>query len=224
MYGEEQQEQGKSTQSRLALYSAAVGLMAAGGAQAAPTQSSVSFTLIGTSENPNQTQSFDIDGDGTDDFSLTVSFNESCETGEAGEVRLNDEYAGNASFYAGLAGGTTVSDGLGESTDDYNTHYLVTCSGWGEETFPTVNGGTRGYVGVKFMIDGQPHFGSLDISTRQGSLIAQLNGACYESEPNTPLAAGACVQAVPVGGLLPMGLGLLALGAGALYRRNKRLH
>ncbi|MEQ8800818.1 hypothetical protein [Haliea sp.] len=216
-----------SISSRLALYSAATGLLAAGSAQAAPVQSTASFTLVNEVENTSVSQLIDIDGDGTDDFQLQVILRPpgDCNFGETGEVVLADAYGGNTSYYAGLVSGDPIAGDLGGSGEStYN--YLTTCSGgYGSETFPSAGEGTRGFVGVSFQIDGATHYGYLELEVRQGSLIADLISACYNDNPGDPIAAGACVRevvGVPIGGLIPLTLGVLTVGAFAVRRRRRQ--
>jgi len=226
------------TKTKLALYSTAFGLVASGGANGAPTSSAASFTLELDADLTTDERSFDIDGDEIDDFSLYGNFGETCEY-SANRVELRPQYFGNVSYYAGLVAGDTVNSGPGSA---YLS--LMGCFGprpnMGEVLLEGDGQSARGYVGVRFYSSstGDYHFGYLDIEVREGSLILELAGACFESEPDTPLevgaGTGACASpsngdsvaptAVPVGvGTLPLGLGLLALGAGSLYRR-KRLH
>ena len=231
------------TKTMLALYSTAFGLVASGGATAAPTSSEASFTLVADDGASYGIITFDIDGDEIDDFRLSASFrgNESsCEF--PGSVFLSYEgYGGNVSYYAGLVAGDSVDSSL-PGTGYYSSQELMNCNGptgpYGEPSLSGDGQSARGYVGVRFLSGDNFHYGYLDIEVRQGSVIAELVGACFESESDTPLevgaGTGACASpsngdavaptAVPVGvGALPLGLGLLALGAGSLYRR-KRLH
>lgn len=228
------------TKTMFALYSTAFGLVASGGAIAAPTSSEASFTLEADDGDRYVNRTFDIDGDEIDDFRLSASFysfENSCEF--PGEVFLTYQTSGNGTYYGGLVAGDSVDSGLGNPE---SSQRLMGCSGpseyLGEPTLSGDSQSARGYVGVRFLSGDNYHYGYVDIEVRQGSVIAELVGACFESEPNTPLevgaGTGACASpsngdavaptAVPVGvGALPLGLGLLALGAGSLYRR-KRLH
>ena len=70
------------------------------------------------------------------------------------------------------------------------------------------------------------HYGYLDVEVTGGSngVVTTVHGACYESNPNQAITAGVCekkVEPVPVGGLVPLSLGVLVMGAAALRRRRE---
>jgi hypothetical protein len=74
----------------------------------------------------------------------------------------------------------------------------------------------RAYVGVHFEIEGQTHYGWIDLenATLGGGAGFKAYGWAYETEPNTPIAAGAVPEPqVPV---------FLACGAFALSSRSRR--
>lgn len=96
----------------------------------------------------------------------------------------------------------------------------------------THHGVKNRYLGLKFMIDGETHFGwaRLTVAVRVGAVIdARITGYAYETVANTPIIAGRTHEADTVGSLenatptpIPM-LGLLAQGAPAIaiWRRDQ---
>jgi hypothetical protein len=91
------------------------------------------------------------------------------------------------------------------------------------------------YVGLKFMIDGKPHFGWARLSVSYGlqkGITATLTGYAYETIPGKAISAGATKEngdAKPISSSRsthdPATLGILALGTPALsmWRREESL-
>jgi hypothetical protein len=80
--------------------------------------------------------------------------------------------------------------------------------------------GGIGFLGVSFQLDGQTHYGWIELAINPSTLTGTLIEGAYESDPNTPIITP---QAIPEPSSL--GLGLLALGAvgvGALHRSRKK--
>jgi len=94
---------------------------------------------------------------------------------------------------------------------------------------------TNRYLGVKFLIDGDTHYGwvRLTVTGNYGSFTAQIDGYAYETIPNKPIVAeeppedpSADSETQQTGrSLSPPSLGMLALGAHglALWRREETL-
>lgn len=88
----------------------------------------------------------------------------------------------------------------------------------------------KGYVGVKFNIGGQTHYGWIRL-TVAGFSSATITGYAYETVPNKPISTGAMSGPTTIGSLLPAedlseqpaSLGLLALGTRGLdaWRREE---
>ena len=210
---------------RLAMYTLAAGALMAGNAQAVPTKSTSSFPV---SAEDSSVQIF-INNDAFHDFTLSSTTNLSCIYNDGfAQLTANPSYAGGVLYhsnpeYAGMISAGTFVSGSSFFSD---RPYLVTCAtNSGEFWVPA-----RGFAGVKFQNqNGQTFYGYLDVESSAGSLISTIYGACYESEPDTPIEVDACDLwqrkiypfEVPVGGLIPMSLAVLALGAAASRRRRR---
>ena len=51
--------------------------------------------------------------------------------------------------------------------------------------------GVDGFVGLRFLIGGETHYGWMEINNYSGIAAGQLLGWAYETRPDTPIAAGA---------------------------------
>ena len=97
---------------------------------------------------------------------------------------------------------------------------------------------TRGFLGLKFIIQGQVHYGwvRLSVSASSGGMYGAISGYAYETEPNTPIVTGqesgtakkkknqrAMTSRVSVSVSAPTsgGLGMLAAGAPAIKKREE---
>lgn len=75
-----------------------------------------------------------------------------------------------------------------------------------------------GFLGVRFTLSGNTHYGWVDVETDPGGQTAAtitIKALAYEDTPNTPILAGVTVPE-------PSSLALLAAGAGALAMNRKR--
>lgn len=92
------------------------------------------------------------------------------------------------------------------------------------------------YLGIRFLIDGETHYGWARMSTaidgRRREVVALLSGYAYETQANTPIRAGDtglgdAEEEAPSAITIPRGqseeysstLGALAVGAPARFRR-----
>lgn len=222
----------KDLKNRLTLYSGIAGALVAGSAHAVPTESTsadLPLTIEDTTDDFDSAgASFDVDGDGVDDFNGTVVFRTDCMYNDGYAYLSNDVGNGYMAssgpfYYAGMVSpGTNIS---GASDWDSSFRYFFGCTDGdseGEE-FPVAS---RGFVGIRFERNAgaDTHYGYMDVETFAGSVGVTVHSVCFESEPDTAIEVGACFPAriapVPVGGLIPLSLGVLALGGMALRRRK----
>lgn len=223
----------RDMQKRLALYSSIAGALVAGTAQAAPTQStslSLPLTVTADETTPGNSNFLDIDGDFALDLELVLRYDDECVVDTQGYAYFNSNvYGGNVvegdQYYAGMiAPGTSISGASQFSGYGFlfGCRYGVNNEGLDPGPFPPPS---RGFVGVRFMRGENTHYGYLDVETFEGSVGVTVHSACYESVPNTAIRVGACdpeeTVPVPVGGLIPLSLGILAMGGMALRRRKQ---
>lgn len=72
--------------------------------------------------------------------------------------------------------------------------------------------GIRGYLGIEFLIDGQVHYGWMDLDNYQWNQT-EIHGWAYETEPGKSILAGAIPEpSIP----------LLAVGAAGLLLKRRR--
>ncbi|NND43682.1 MAG: hypothetical protein HKN58_00050 [Xanthomonadales bacterium] len=220
---------------RLALYTGIAGALVAGTAQAAPTPSTspdFPLTLNASDSDSFDDTSFDVDGAGDEDFQFYLNYNGDCDiAGALGYSYLSDlGYGGSIAivdqYYAGMISPGTPLPG----SQDFDSYaYLFGCN-YGVDNADTDPGpfppASRGFVGIRFEVDSNTHYGYLDVETFDGaqSIGVTIHSACFESTPDTTIVVGACdpqrIAPVPVGGLIPLSLGVLALGGMALRRRK----
>lgn len=245
---------------RLALYTSAAGAgVMAGSAMAAPVDANVSIDLTVSSDGSGDffSEEFDIDitGNGITDFTLSVRDRSDDDNPDSplvncGTVRLvPNAYAGAAIAIAGdddpeaagyaalIAGGAQVGPDLDFGVDGQpfpsstSASTLFESCGRSEgNEVGNFDEGTRGFVGLRFELDGNTHYGVGDVQVRRDSTTGEIFSICFEDTPDTPIGTDACDDpeppgpgpiAVPVGGAVPLGLLLFAAGAAALHRRRR---
>lgn len=230
---------------RLALYAtAAAGAVAAAGSQAETTLSPnapASFTAEageGRVDFP-----FDIDGDGTDDINLEAVPSEGgCSTLNTSslspgtvyiEGRGGSEIARADRGYGGLISGSFDGSGsLGSQAIAVGCYGTSTGPGLPFK-FDESGVSNSGYLGVRFQRgtgEGTTtHNAVVQFQFEAGSIVSNVVTACYGSEPDEPVDTEECVRLsagdpaeVPVSRVtVPLSLGLLAVGALAMYRRQR---
>jgi hypothetical protein len=236
-------KRGDARKNRVVSYTAAASAFAAllPGADAAPVvvvPGSPPTAQLGV--NGTDKVDFDLDGGGVDDFRLYLkrSF---------GSVLISYFHRATARIQ-GLGAGngvTTIGDRFaGQKTAktsfnvngqlDFQSSALLRkksvrttqngpfSTAFGAWTGGTNFGDTNGFLGIKFQIAGQEHFGWIHLSVRTDGIdfpngIRALDWA-YESEPGVPLHIGDGVPEVPASAV---GLGALALGAAGIQRLRK---
>jgi len=238
-----------AVEKRLLGYTAAAAAGMAIFAAVKPAEAKVVFTPlrhfipIGTGFN------LDLNNDGTTDFFLYnfwfdshSSYNSSIgflsARGSAGVNRVITQTSQRGLVFArALPSGVQV--GPGANFGRYEINRMIACgtdSHSKHRSGPFLNVKQK-YLGLKFIINGQIHYGWARFSTQQVTFCkirAQLNGYAYESDPNTPITTGQISDAGQFdieGELRPNsngdavlpgpGLGMLGLGAPGLEAWRK---
>jgi hypothetical protein len=224
---------------------AGVGMLAL----AQPSQAEIVFTSkqFFVNENP----SLDINNDGITDFKFTghhsmhrtatshqrMSYGLLSVHGvESGNQPVGGSYASalKAGYVIGPSAKFSGAQRMLRSKDkDGNSYYLFEYGPWHIGPYRIANR----YLGVKFLINGETHFGWVRMNVRimWGAFIrAQVTGYAYETEAGKPIVAAQKQSASRVGDLsnpLPLGpdssaatLGALAIGASGLevWRREEQ--
>jgi hypothetical protein len=201
---------------KLAAYAAAaaaIGVVGLSTAQSAAAEVVYTKTHI----EVNTDTPIDLNGDGTKDFTFGRA-----GAGSYGSVLFVAAPTGNAFVGKGIDAtplpfgvGITGKDEFGGSSAQLARFSFRS----GSFSGGTWAGKINQYMGVKFLIDGQRHFGWIRITVEH--LQAHISGYAYETVPNQPIKAGytggeateaGVSAATPTG---PM-LGMLAVGAQAL--------
>ncbi|QDU70467.1 PEP-CTERM sorting domain-containing protein [Mucisphaera calidilacus] len=193
-----------NNQQRLMVYLAAAGLGAfaygqdvSAGIIYTPVQPAV--TLV---QYPGSPSAFniDFDNDGTPEGAIiNSSVNMQARFFPPGRT-----LAGSGSYYATSFAPGAVIDATADTTGGANLM-----------TNPNYNAnfvGQGNYIGYRFEIDGNTHYGWVQVDVTDNLINAIITGYAYESTPDTGIVAGAIPE--------PTSLALLAAGAGALGLRR----
>jgi hypothetical protein len=226
----------RKLEKRLTAYVAALGAAGAGLLAATqPASDNIIFTPAHTVVPVNGSVFLDLNHDGIADFQLTnrqMSFGLSNTMGVMG-AQANDSafgfigltYIHLGALAARLAAGQKIGPGkrfrsalMGRAICCFSTQYAG----------PWAHSG-QGFLGLKFEINGQTHFGWAAITvvrSASGSYEELLTGYAYDTVPGQGLRAGQRsgteeAAATPA----PASLGLLALGSLGLgfWRRRRQL-
>jgi hypothetical protein len=219
---------------------------------APPAGAKIVYTPANSYILPNRTLNLDLNHDGFADFLFSNTNVLSTGTGSDtraghGSLRIKPQNSANAvwgkgSYASALRAGVRVGPNqhfqsvrgkMVHSAFNFQVTYGVTFASrgpWGDIT--------RRYLGLKFSINGQPHYGwaRLDVTVTWGGIYAVLTGYAYETVPNTPIVTGRMKSpAADLSGTsqsthaslgasprTPAGLGLLARGAIGLDIWRKR--
>ena len=222
----------------LAAYVAAAS--AAGVALLAATpqaEGEVVYTAVHVQINPVSTYQIDLNHDGINDFGLQRQevFHSTLLT-VIGDVTGNQVVRpadGNVSAAALNQGGPVGSHRQFASKTTYGGFFMAIVGGYGTQTAfdgPWANANNK-YLGFKFLIDGEVHYGWARLSVTK--FYVNLTGYAYETLANQPIpagkesgtdenaAAGPAELTEPVS--LMANLGMLARGADGLdlWRREE---
>jgi len=234
----------QSTHQRLNMYALAAG--AAGVsvlALAPPADAKIIYTPAHVSIlGPRGLYKLDLNHDGITDFSIanTTNFNTDqafwdllARSPQGNEIVGTFVYRGfPASAHAFLAGGKigTGDPFFPEQVKLASFYY----GGGGDSAHGNWVNVTDRYLGLKFQIAGQTHYGwarfTVKVTNNPINIYAELTGYAYETVPNTPIIAGktsgADVEEMPEALNAPSPalatLGMLAMGSPALsiWRRE----
>lgn len=209
---------------------------------AQPTEAKVVFTPKHQVLFTDQTLSLDLNNDGIADFEIVnrrvglgTSYG-SLVAVDAGPPLSNRILQGNGTGYFAfarvLAAGVTISSRQRFLYDGVRMAY---CQGRGGVATQKMGGWasvTDRYLGLKFFISGQPHFGWARFTVRLLANLGcvfrvRLTGYAYETVPNAPIVTGQTTDIADAVLNPPeealAGLGTLALGAPGLsiWRREE---
>jgi hypothetical protein len=214
----------------IAAGAAGVGLLAL----AVPAEASIVYTPIHT-QIPAQFEQgkwvrIDIDGDGVADYRLSNFI-----VGDEGWVNVFTDVRGNQVIGTGnsafaLQSGASIGPAAAFQRASASMEHWNDFSGF-FQSYGLWKNTANGYLGLKFLINGEYHFGWARLSVK-GTRVA-LKGYAYETIPNKPILAGQTEELATssvdqeIGPVhhereLPM-LGLLARGASGLvaWRRTE---
>ncbi len=158
---------------------------------------------------------WDIDGGGTDDFQFFNNYSSASSRsllafrGNAGNAWVRGN--ASASFHLRAVPGNFTIGAAGP----FQASAQVAFSSNGAPQGGLHSGAE--YVGFKFQLTGQTHYGWANITLGGSGLT--FNDWAYESTADTPIAAGAVV---PEPAQSAAGLGLLALGAAGVAAFKRR--
>jgi hypothetical protein len=219
----------------LAAYFAAIGAAGAGVLAAQPAQAKVVYTPANTVISETQV---DLNHDGVADFTIGLFpgyYGTHTELMDATPLVQGNAIRSNGGGAAVGFFGVPVGPGQKFGTTSYSGHgvFMAGFFQYSHTSFfgPWANATNR-YLGFKFLIDGQVHFGwaRLTVSSINGAV---LTGYAYETIPNKAIIEGHTsgpekADAFAPANLLtpgakPATLGMLARGADglALWRREE---
>ena len=217
---------------------AGVGLIAA----AMPAAAEIVYTRTNLTLDENERLPIDLNGDGVNDFyfgwgggsnEVFMLFNPAVGNGVVGQ-RTPPRRQCCSSYPAPLFFGVPI--GPGENFRFQYSQRLLTAFASGTPSYGQWTQKTNRYLGVKFLIGGQTHYGWVRLSTTP--LWGTVTGYAYETIPNKGIKAGyvggpavdhKASLAAPAERLAPAervpSLGLLARGADALaaWRREEEV-
>jgi hypothetical protein len=225
------------------LYLLAAGATLAG---ASVAQAKVVFTPSNVVLKPRSGLSIDLNNDGVVDFSLvdfasTISvtctskrqrrMRRAPDSGECREpfnfieVSAPDDQ-GEEVMSSGLAAALGAGAKIGgDDTFDQPNEGLGLVSGVdGGVSYGNFNNVTNRFIGVRFRVNGQTHFGWIGFRSVKG-FVATLAGWAYETEPNKAIVAGDRGESEDLAEMKaaqPTGLELLAMGHVAVAERQRR--
>jgi hypothetical protein len=175
----------------------------------------------------------DLNHDGIPDFRLEMTNTRWVSSGGGGDGARGSfwelPYSGNGAMPRPLAKGALIgSSGGFDGRDRLAWGRSVNHSGHGGYSTggPWAKSDPDRYLGVRFLIDGETHYGwvRMTVSAEPSYVDATITGYAYNTVANQPLKAGEGKQKPKEAGLHPASLGALSLGAAgiALWRKKEQ--
>jgi hypothetical protein len=204
---------------RLLLYAVAAG---AALASATPSHAAVVFTPSSVILRGNSTLAIDLDNDGTVDFTIIT---EQCVSFSGYQkVACIGAYGASGLKQIAMSGGKAAAFLRGDTIGSGNTFRVRAPMGtwYNSDHYGHWMRVANRYLGVKFSINGQTHFGWIGFRSVYGipdGVTAKLAGWAYETTPDTPIVTdnngmGAAIQ--------PTSLEILSSGHTGVEQRRKR--
>jgi hypothetical protein len=219
---------------RLASYALAAGAAGVGVLSLAqPSKADIIYSHANVSIGPNSEFSLRLTRNGPADFTFSNSYGVRTNGGfvsARGHLQVGGNLpnasvifarSGSNDYAAALARGARIGPD-GQFTRGIGIGNAAFCGGCYPEQFFDYGSflNTRAYLGLRFPIGGQEHYGWANLSVSTGGefdsqIAATLSGYAYNTVPNQPIFAGQVPE--------PGTLGLLALGSLgiAAWRRKK---
>ena len=184
--------QGRMTSYALAAGAAGVGALAL----VTPSEAEVVYTpthlLLRTVNGSDGAGAYklDVNGDGVVDFELVNS-----TFGHGGGALISPAVQGNLVVGNGIyASALTAGASIGPSGPfAHRTRAATSMAGWIDSSGSLFSNGPwknsrNRYLGLKFLINGEVHFGWARLSIRYNTML--LSGYAYETVANQPISAG----------------------------------
>jgi len=209
-------------ESRLLLYTLAAGATLA---SSVPSQAEVVFTPSTAGLHGIGKLAIDLDNDGTVDVTVRVghcnSFSGYQKVGcisAYGATRVDRIAMSGRRFITAAAFEKGVS--VGASNSFRARAFMGT--GFGSDYYGHWSHVANRFLGVKFVINGETHFGWIGFRSVTGAyaLTAKFAGWAYETNPDTPIVTGDTGNADPI--FQPTSLETLAAGHAAIEERRTR--
>jgi hypothetical protein len=194
-------------------------------------EAKIVYTPAKVSIGINSVLALDLNHDGIADFALSNKFARTTDGGfvatlEVGVKDQDNAIWGRGSFYRIPLFASALRRGFEVRPSNIflakNSPGVLAFSAYGGYPPETLTYGqwldTRArYLGLKFIINGQPHYGWARLAVAPGNtgIAATLTGYAYETVPNKPIVTGK-TKGPEVITLQPASLGHLAAGASAI--------
>lgn len=192
-----------SIHKRLHTYAVAAGAAGAGVlALAQPAETEIIYTPANAEIYSNTTYNLDLNRDGTTDFSfINLAWGQGSSSW--GNLRVGNSQTGNAVVATSPTGSAVALEAgasIGPAANFNSGFYATMAYGWKHGTGRSLHfrcyGPWKdvhaGYLGLRFMINGEVHYGWARLNERchKGFQTAKLTGYAYETVPDQALEAG----------------------------------